>query len=110
MPVPRREIHAEFQAILTRRASNLAHHVSFALFPRASFDAIVCLPGRPETEPVVMFRYQQDVLRPACLDSLHPLVRIKLRWVKHRRAGRPIAPLAIEEGVGREMNNDSELQ
>src|ERR1700736_4029065 len=102
MPVPRREIHAEFQTILTRRASDLAHHVSFALFPRASFDAIVCLLGRPETKPVVMFRYQHDVLRSASLDSLHPLVRIKLCRVKHARAGRPVAPFAIEEGVGRE--------
>ena len=57
-----------------------------------------------------MLRHQHHVARARGLGGLHPLLGIGLRGIEDLRVGRSVAPLAIEKGVGAEVNDDAEFQ
>src|SRR5579859_490458 len=96
--------------MLTRRARHIADDVTLSVLPWAVLDAVLGLPGRPETEAIVMLRHHYHVLRARGFDGAHPLIWIELSRVENRRNRGAIAPLAIQKSVGREMKNDSELK
>ena len=53
---------------------------------------------------------EHDVLRAGIANGLHPLVGIEAGGVESGGAGGAVAPFAIEEGVGGEVNDDAELE
>jgi len=58
----------------------------------------------------VVFRHQNHILCAHSFDGSHPLLSIELRGSKHLGAGRPVSPLAIQERICAEVDEDSEFQ
>src|SRR5215216_3978528 len=52
--VPRREVYAEFDCVLSAGVGNLFYYIAAPSLPRALFDGVPGLFRWPETEPIVM--------------------------------------------------------
>src|ERR1700679_1315002 len=110
MTIPWREIDAELQAVFTRGAGNLAHHIAMAIQPGARFDAVTCLLGGPEAKAIVMLGDQHNVLCAGVANRLHPLIGIKMCRVEDRRIGCAVSPFPIEKCISGEVDDDAKLQ
>ena len=53
---------------------------------------------------------EDDILCAGGADGAHPLVGIELGRIEDGGTGRAVAPLAIEKGVGGEVEDDAELE
>src|SRR5271157_2841838 len=110
MTVPGRKINAEGQAKFSRSFGDAPHHIAAPILPGAAFHAVTGLGGGPQTETVMVLGHENHIGCASRFDRAHPLFRIKIRGSKYVGAGRAVTPLAIQERVGAEMDDDSEFE
>ncbi len=108
--IPRRKVDAELEAMTTGGGGHIADDVALPVLEGARLDGVSGLLGRPENEAVVMLGDQDDVPGAGGLNGVHPLIGIEVDWVEDFRVGGAVTPLAIEEGVGRKVEDDAELE
>src|SRR5579863_5662095 len=110
MPIPGREIYAEAQAIFAGGARHVADDIAFPAAPRAPFHAVVRLLSGPQAKAIVMLGDEHHIFCACRANGFHPLLGIEFRRAENIGARRAVAPLAIEEGVGRKVNDHAELE
>ena len=64
----------------------------------------------PETEAVVMFGDDDNVSGASGFDGAHPLFRVESGGIEGGGWSGAVAPLAVEEGVGAEVEDDAEFE
>ena len=87
MPIVPGDIQAQADAVFLASIGHFAHHVALAVLPGRTADAVVGRLGRPEAEPIVMFRGEDEVLGVERLGHAHPLLGVKLGRIKDLRIG-----------------------
>ena len=108
--IPWREIDSEAKTGLARGVGSEADEVAFAVEPGAGFDGVVCVGARKQSEPVVMFGDKYGVLRARCPGGLHPLIGVDVSGVEDGGRCRTVSPLAIQEGIGGKVQDDTDLE
>ena len=58
----------------------------------------------------MMFGHKHNISCAGVPNSLHPLIGIEFRRIEHGGVGSPVAPFAIQKGVGRKMKDNPELK
>ena len=107
VPVPRREIKAEFDAAPAAGVRRQLHHVALK---RAVLDRVLGVLARPQAEAVVVLRGEHQPLHARGFDGLHPLVAVQIRGIEHALWLRARAPLAVGEGVHAKVYERIEIQ
>ena len=87
-----------------------ADEVAFAVEPGAFLYGVFGLFAGPEREAVVVLGDEDRVLCACGFCGLHPLVGVDVGGVEDGGVGGAVAPLAVEEGVGGEVDDDADLE
>jgi len=58
----------------------------------------------------MMFGHKHNISCAGVPNSLHPLIGIEFRRIEHGGVGSPVAPFAIQKGIGGKMEDNSELK
>ena len=80
--IPRGEINTELQSVFAASIRELAHHISFSLFPRRIFNRIFGCSGWPKAKPIMMLGGKDNPFQPCGLDGPYPLLAIQVGRIK----------------------------
>ncbi len=108
--VPGREIDAEAEAGFVGGVGGHADEVAFAVEPGAFLYGVFGLLAGPEGETVVVLGDEDRILCACGFCGLHPLVGVDVRGIEDGGVGGAVAPLAVEEGVGGEVDDDADFE
>ena len=108
--IPRRQVDAELQSHLAARAREVADDVSAAVLPGTALDRVIGKTARPEREPVMMLRGEDQPLHPGIARHRRPLPRIERRRIEGGLRFVAVAPLLVGERVDREVDEAVELE
>src|SRR2546425_6980789 len=108
--VPRREVHAEFDALPGAGRRDFLDDVAASCTPRTVLDRVLGIARRPETETVVVFAGEDQPFHPAVPRGSYDLVGIKIGGIEQRGRLVAVTPLAVGKRVEREMQEAVELE
>ena len=109
VPVPRREVDAEFHSVALAGVAHLADHVATALPPRRRGHRMARGLRRPEAEAVVVLGREDHHAEAGLFERPDPLVGIECRRIEQRRILRTVAPLPVGEGIDPEVQEGRQL-
>ena len=109
MPVPGREIDAEFQPPPAAGVGEFPDNVARSVFVRAPGHGVVPIPAGPQAEAVVVLAGEDGPAHPGVPDAPGPLVRIQPRGSEAGGRLRTVPPLPAGEGVHRKMDKGVKL-
>ena len=105
-----RKVDAELQAVFVGGVGCHPNEVAFPVLPGTCGNAVFRVLGGPETKAIVVLGYEHDVSCARIFRGSYPLVRIGVGRVENFGIGSSIAPFAIEESVGAEMDDDAKFE
>src|SRR5689334_16523605 len=108
--VPRRKIHAELEALPTRRLRDLLHDVSLAAAPRTASHRMVRGLGRPEAKAIVMFARENHSRQTAGLRRVDDGGCVERGRVEEVRVFVAVPPFPVGEGIDGEVKKSVSLQ
>ena len=106
MPVPRGKIDTELQAIFLAGRSQFADHIAFVWGGRYG---IIRIAARPEAETIVVLGRDDHASDAGFHEGPGPLLAVQPGRIKDRRVRIAVAPLAVREGIGTEMDEGPNL-
>ena len=110
MPVPGREIDAEFQPPPAAGVGEFPDNVARSVFVRAPGHGVVPIPAGPQAEAVVVLAGEDGPLHAGGLDAVCPLVRIQPGGIEEDRGLRAVAPLPVGEGIDGKVDEGIEFR
>ena len=102
--VPRRQIQAQFKAVLVTGIADFLQEVDLSLCILRTVigricNVVFCQIARPHGETVMMFGHDNNALHAGIAESTHPLVHILTGGIEHFRVSIAIPPLTVAESI-----------
>ena len=107
MPVPRREINAEFDAVFLTSIRQFPHDIALV---RGIGNTIISIAAGPQAKAVMVLARQDHALHARIDQRLYPLLTIEAGRVERTGRSIAIAPFLVSERVGSEMDKRIGLQ
>lgn len=105
--IPGGEVDAELEAMFLACIRNLTEHVFLV---RTGGHGVFGVARGPETEPVMMFRDHDQIACAGGFGGGDPLFGVERGGIEDIGGGRAVAPFAVEEGIGAEVDQDAEFE
>ena len=109
MSIPRREVKPDVDAAGRSRVDELSDNIALAVFPRASYDGVIGVLGRPQAEAIMVLCSEDDQRYAGLYGSVHPLVGVESHGVEYCGVFAPGSPFGVGEGVDAEVEEHNEL-